>query len=249
MKKNKLVLKDRTYKLANGAAPLSTYISPGGNKRQPMLQFDEDKGENREIRYAANQQSIYVDEQDGHVVVEPIVFIDGMLQVPKNNPALQKFLHLHPLNGARFVEINLERDAAVEMENLNYEVDALIECRALSIEQSENVARVMYGIDPSTLATSELRRDLLIQARHDPQRFLEIVNDPHLKLQSNIQNFFSKSLLTYRRNKSEVWFNTASSKKKMLTIPFGEDPNFIVASFMKSDDGLEVYKLLKNKIK
>tara|TARA_R110000751_G_scaffold100246_2_gene194117 strand:+ start:88 stop:834 length:747 start_codon:yes stop_codon:yes gene_type:complete len=245
MKKNKLVLKDRTYKLANGAAPLSTYISPGGNKRQPMLQFDEDKGENREIRYAANQQSIYVDEQDGHVVVEPIVFIDGMLQVPKNNPALQKFLHLHPLNGARFVEINLERDAAVEMENLNYEVDALIECRALSIEQSENVARVMYGIDPSTLTTSELRRDLLIKARNDPQRFLEIVNDPHLKLQSNIQNFFSTSLLTHRRNKSEVWFNTASSKKKMLTIPFGEDSLAACESYFITDDGVEALKMLE----
>ena len=35
----------------------------------------------------------------------------------------------------------------------------------------------------------------------------------------------------------------------MLTVPFGEDKNFIVASFMKSDDGLEVYKLLKNKLK
>jgi hypothetical protein len=35
----------------------------------------------------------------------------------------------------------------------------------------------------------------------------------------------------------------------MLTIPFGEDPYFIVSSFMQSDDGLEVYKLLKNKLK
>ena len=244
--KNKSVSKTRAYKLTNNAAPLSTYISPGGNKRQPMLKFDDVKKVNREIRYAANQQSIYVDEQDGHVVVEPIVFIDGMLTVPENNPALQKFLHLHPLNGGRFVEINLERDAAKEMETLNYEVDALIECRSLSIEQSENVARVMYGIDPSTLTTSELRRDLLIQARHDPQRFLEIVNDPHLKLQSNIQNFFSKSLLTYRRNKSEVWFNTAASKKKMLTIPFGEESLTACESYFITDEGVEALKALES---
>ena len=244
--KNKPVLKDRSYKLANNAAPLSTYISPGGNKRQPMLQFDEDKGENREIRYAANQQSIYVDEQDGHVVVEPIVFIDGMLQVPKNNPALQKFMHLHPLNGRRFSEINLERDAAEEMEVLNFEVDALIECRGLSIEQAENVARVMYNVDPSQLTTSELRRDLLIHARHDPQRFLDIVNDPHLKLQSTIQNFFSNKLLTYRRNKSEVWFNTATNKKKMLTIPFGEDAEATCESYFLTDEGVEALKALES---
>ena len=243
--KNKLVSKSRTYKLTNNAAPLSTYISPGGNKRQPMLKFDDVKKVNREIRYAANQQSIYVDEQDGHVVVEPIVFIDGMLTVPENNPALQKFLHLHPLNGNRFVEINLERDAAKEMEVLNYEVDALIECRALSIEQAENVARVMYGIDPLSLTTPELRRDLLIHARKSPQNFLEIINDPHLKLQSNIQNFFSKSLLTYRRNKSEVWFNTPQNKKKMLTIPFGEDSLATCESYFITDDGLESLKMLE----
>jgi hypothetical protein len=34
-----------------------------------------------------------------------------------------------------------------------------------------------------------------------------------------------------------------------MTVPFGEDPHFIVGSFMQSDEGLEVYKLLKNKIK
>mgnify|MGYP003644273133 FL=1 len=246
--KTKHIFKDRAYKLTNGASPLSTYISPGGNPRQPMLQFDEDKGVNREIRYAANQQSIYVDEQDGHVVVEPIIFIDGMLSVSKTNPALQKFLHLHPLSGNRFEEINLERDAAKEMETLNSEVDALIECRALDIEQAENVARVMYGIEPSSLTTAELRRDLLIQARQDPTRFLSIANDPHLRLQSSIRTFFSKSLLTHRRNKSEVWFNTAGNKKKMLTVPFGEDSMATCESYFITDEGLEVMKMLESNL-
>jgi len=83
MSKNKPVLKDRNYKLMRDAAPLSTYVSSGGNARKPMLHFDEDKGVNRELRYAANQRSIWVDEQDGQVVVEPIIFLDGMLSVPK----------------------------------------------------------------------------------------------------------------------------------------------------------------------
>jgi len=246
MKKNKKVLKDRSYRLMNNAAPLSTYVSPGGNPRQPMLYFDEAKGENRELRYAANQRSIYVDEQDGHVVVEPIIFIDGMLTVPKTNPALQQFLHLHKLNGRKFEEINLERDAKQEMASLNSEVDALIECRALSIEHSENVARVMYGIDPATLTTSELRRDLLIKARQDPQRFLDIVNDPQLKLQSNIQRFFDEGLLTYRRNKTEVWFNTTASKKKMLTIPFGDEPSSTCEAYFITDDGVEALQMLES---
>ena len=243
--KNKPVLKNKSYKLTNGATPLSAYINAGGNPRNPMLHFDEAKGENREIRYAANQRSIFVDEQDGHVVVEPIVFIDGMLTVSATNPALQKLLSLHPLNGKRYEEINLERDAAVEVETLNTEVDALIECRSLSLEQAESVARVMYGANPDTLTTPELRRDLLIHARRDPKRFLEITSDPELKLQSNIQNFFNKSLLTHRRNKSEVWFNTSQTKKRMITIPFGEESLSACESYFITDDGVEALKMLE----
>jgi hypothetical protein len=246
MSKNKPVLKDRNYKLMRDAAPLSTYVSSGGNARKPMLHFDEDKGVNRELRYAANQRSIWVDEQDGQVVVEPIIFLDGMLSVPKNNPTLQEFLSLHPLNGKKFEEINVERDAKQEMENLNYEVDALIECRGLAIEQAENVARVMYGIDPTSITTSELRRDLLIAARQDPQRFLEIVNDPQLKLQSNIQRFFDKGVLSFRRNKTEVWYNTTTNKKKLLTVPFGDDPLSTCESFFITDEGVEALTYLES---
>ena len=35
----------------------------------------------------------------------------------------------------------------------------------------------------------------------------------------------------------------------MLTIPFGEDPNYIIASYLQSDEGIESLKLLENKMK
>ena len=31
----------------------------------------------------------------------------------------------------------------------------------------------------------------------------------------------------------------------MLTVPFGEDPYYIVASYFQSDEGLETFKMLK----
>ena len=49
-----------------------------------------------------------------------------------------------------------------------------------------------------------------------------------LKLQSNVQLFFDKGLLSFRNKQKEVWFNTSTNKKKMLTVPFGEDPMYIV---------------------
>ena len=99
------------------------------------------------------------------------------------------------------------------------------------------------------MTTAELKRDILVYAKNYPDDFLDTINDPMLELMDDVYQFFNLSLLTIRNNGKDVYYNLYNNKKKMLTIPFGEDPNFIVASFMRSDDGLEVYKLLKNKIK
>jgi hypothetical protein len=177
--------------------------------------------------------------------MEPVIFEDGFLRVPKNNPVLQEFLHYHPLNGKKFIEVNEEKDAAEEVNQFNIEVDALIEARKLTISQVENIGRVLLGIDTSRVTTAELRRDILIYVKRDPSGFMKMVNDPMLKLQSKVKLFFDKSLLSFRNKRKEVWFNTTNNKKKMLTVPYGEDPLYIVSSYLQSDDGLEHLKMLE----
>ena len=107
----KLEIKNRVYKLTRNKAPLSCIIPSRSSKRSPLLYFDESQGINRALRYAVNQKSCFEDEQDGNVVVTPIIFEDGLLRVPKNNPVLQQFLHYHPLNGKKFEEVVVEKDA------------------------------------------------------------------------------------------------------------------------------------------
>ena len=63
--------------------------------------FDENEGYNRELRYATNQRSVFVDEQEGPATLKHIIFEKGFLQVNKNNPTLQKFLSLHPQNNKK----------------------------------------------------------------------------------------------------------------------------------------------------
>jgi len=213
--------------------------------RYPLLYFDEEQNINRPLRYARNQKSPFEDEQDGNFLLEPIIFDDGFLSVPRTNPVLQQFLHYHPLNGFAFVEVDKTIDAAQEVEMLNFEVDALIEARQLTIEQLEVVSRVMFQRDVTNVSTAELRRDVLIYAKKEPKSFLEILNDPLLKLQSNVQMFFSNNLLQFRNGQREVWYNTKTNKKKMMTVPFGEDPFETVALYLKSDEGIEVLKFLE----
>lgn len=246
--KKKLVPSDRIYKLKGDSTPLSYTLPSRNTRRYPLLWFDEENNINRPLRYAVNQKSAFEDEQDGNAIVEPVIFENGFLRVPKNNPVLQEFLYYHPLNGRTFIEVDHERDAAKEVESLSAEVDALIQARQLSVEQLENVSRVLFGKDPSRFTSSELKRDVLIYAKRDPKGFLNILGDPMLKLQSNVHVFFENKLLTFRNGQKEVWFNTNSNKKKMLTVPYGQDPYFTVADFLKSDEGIDALKMLENSL-
>ena len=244
MKKNTTTV-DKTYKLKSNATPISFTLPSRNTSRY----FDEENNTNRALRYARNQKSPFEDEQDGNFILEPVIFDDGFLNVPRTNPVLQQFLHYHPMNGSVFLEVDKTVDAAKEVEDLNFEVDALIEARQLSIEQLEVVSRVMFQKDVTTVSTAELRRDVLIYAKKEPKSFLEILNDPLLKLQSNVQLFFAHNLLQFRNGQREVWYNTKSNKKKMMSIPFGEDPFETVALFLKSDEGIEVLKFLEISLK
>ena len=202
MKKN-ITPVDKVYKLTRDAAPLSLYIPSSGSRRKPLLWFDEQKGVNRVLRYSANQKSPFEDEQDDNVVRVPIEFEDGFLRVPKTNPVLQEFLHYHPLNGKRFVEVDSEKDASVELEKMNIEADALIEARNLTLDQLETIGRVVLGNNVTKMSTAELKRDILIYVRNNPEEFMKLINDPLLKLQSNVQLFFDKGILSFR-NKQKV---------------------------------------------
>ena len=128
---------------------------------------------------------------------------------------------------------------------MNIEADALIEARNLTLDQLETIGRVVLGNNVTKMSTAELKRDILIYVRNNPEEFMKLINDPLLKLQSNVQLFFDKGILSFRNKQKEVWYNTASNKKKMLTIPFGEDPMYVVSSYLQSDEGLEALKMLE----
>ena len=96
-------VKDRNYYLLHGRSPLTYTITSKHTRRFPLLYFDEEQGRQRELRYATNQSSPFVDEQNGQVTLEHIIFTDGALHVPKEKQNLQKLLSLyHPLAGKRF---------------------------------------------------------------------------------------------------------------------------------------------------
>lgn len=244
--KKSVTLTDKVYKLKRDVAPLSYVIASRNKRKKPLYHFDGTQ--NRALRYAKNQKSPFEDEQDGNLIMEPIVFEDGFLRVPKENPVLQEFLSLHPDNGKKFIEVNKEKDAQVDLETINYEVDALIAAKELSISIMENLGRVMLGLNVDKLSSAELKRDILLYAKRSPREFLEAIDDPMVKVQNMVVRCFENSLLGMRNKGKDVYFNLKDNKSKLLTVPFGEDPIFIVASYLNSEEGLETYKLLDSKL-
>lgn len=238
---------DKVYKLKIGT-PLSYTLASRNHPRFPLMWYDEKNNVNRALRYAVNQKSPFEDEQDGNSIIEPVIFDDGFLSVPKTNPVLQQFLHYHPQNGIIFIEVDKEKDAASEVADLNVEVDALIEARQLTIDQVEMMTRVMFGKDPSTVSTAELKRDILVFAKKDPQGFLNVLNDPELKFQAKIRTFFDNRLLVLRNNDKEIWFNTSTNKKKMASVAYGDTPFDTAVQYLQSDEGLDSLRMLETSL-
>lgn len=245
MAKKKVVLVDKYYKLTREKAPLSLTLSSRNSRRNPLLYFDGES--NRPLRYASNQKSPFEDEQDGNVVLEPIVFERGLLFVPKTNQVLQQFLSYHPGNGKVFEEIDNEKDASVEVETLDYELEAQIVARDLNVDMLETVCRVALGMNTDKMTTAEMKRDVRVYAKREPKDFLETINDPMFSIQSKVSLYFQEGLLKIKNGK-DVYFNLPKNKKKILTVPFGENPTYIFASYLQTDEGIETMRLLDGKL-
>lgn len=201
---------------------------------------------NRELRYARNQKSPFVDEQDGNFILEPIIFEDGFLKVEDSNPVLQKFLEVHPDNGSLFIEVDNKKDAQKQLDYLEMEADALTKARTLDIAMMENVARVALDIDPSRISTQELKRDIIVFAKHNPEDFLLIVNDPNVAHDGLVARLFDYGALMAKRN--AVHYNLPSNKSKLLVIPTGQDAHEAVSSYFMTEEGAETMAMLEKYI-
>jgi hypothetical protein len=237
-------LKERIYLLKGGREPLTFVLQSRNSRRSPLLWFDEEKGINRALRYARNQRSPFEDEQDDNAIVEPIMFENGVLKVSKTDTVLHKFLELHPKNGSVFEEFIAERDAEKEIEEMNYEVDALIAAREMSIDKCEEILRELIGSRVENMTSKEVRRDILVFARNNPYDLLTMAGDPDVQMKNNIAQFFDMNIIQFRNKNKDVYFNLPNNKKRMLTVPEGEDGMDAVKLFFETEEGEPIYNKL-----
>lgn len=244
---SKQVLEDKVYVLKRKVFPMSLMLCSRNTARKPLLYFDEETGQNRPLRYARNQKSPFEDEQDGHAILETIVFEDGLLTVPKNNQVLQKFLAYHPENGTLFQELDTRKDATEQIDWMMVQLEAQNTAINLDLSTREAIGRIVLGARVDRLSSEELKRDVLLYARNNPEEFLQMTNDPELRLQNIAAKALQDGLFVLKNNRRDIYFNLPDNKKKLMGIPFGDDPIKLLTAYLQSDEGIELYKVLEKK--
>lgn len=241
-------IKDRHYYLTGNKTPLTFTIPSRHKANRPLLWFDPEKTQQRELRYATNMPSPFRDEQNGEATLGHIIFKNGHLYVPKEYQALQKLLSIyHPYKDVRYTELDTVMDAVDELETIELEIEALNAATSIDIDMAEAIMRVENGSAVSQMSSKELKRDLLVFAKRNPRLFLELANDENVQL----RNFAIKATEAniIKLSQDQRYFTWASNGKKLMTIPFDENPYSAMAAFFKTDEGVEVFKSIEKKFK
>lgn len=241
--KNTWEIKDRNYYLLGNKSPIVHKLRSKG-----IFWFDEEKGFERELKFTTNQQSVFVDEFKGEARLGHIIFRDGTLFVPREKQTLQKLLSLyHPDLNKKYAEFNAEEEAADELDIIQMEIDALMAAQNLDIEHAEAIVRVNVGSKVSQMTSSELKRDLLVFAKRDPELFLELANDENIQVRNTGIKAVENGVIKLAGDQRT--FSWASNGRKLMTVPFDENPYSALAAWFKTDEGVEVYQTIEKKLK
>jgi hypothetical protein len=240
-------IKDRNYYLKGNKSPLTFTIPSRHTMKHSLLYFDEEQGAQRELRYATNQASPFVDEQKGQATMGHITFKNGTLHVPKEQQNLQKMLSLyHPLRKSVYSEFNAVEEAKDDLEILDLQIDALNAARSMDVDQAEAILRVELGSKVSSMSSKELRRDLLLFAKSNPDLFINLANDENVILRNFGIRASEAGII--KLSQDQRTFTWGSNGRKLMNVPFDENPYSAFAAFLKTDEGVEIYKSIDKKL-
>lgn len=240
--------KDRLYELTSARKPLVFTVPTVHSVKSPLLYFDEELGYQRELRYATNQRSCFVDEQQGTSTLGRIVFRDGALTVPKENVVLQQLLSLyHPYTKNGIIkEYKPDTIAQSQTDYIEMELEAMMAAKSMDIDEAEAILRVELGSKVSQMSSKELKRDALVFARQNPGLFLELANDENVALRNIGIKATEMGIIVL--SPDQRTFTYGQNGRKLMTVPFNEHPYSALAAYFKTDEGMEVLRAVEKQL-
>jgi hypothetical protein len=241
-------IKDRTYVIADSHFPLTYTLQSKHTSRYPLIWFDKETGQQEELRYATNQNSPLVSQQKGQATLGHIIFEEGILNVPKEKQNLQKLLSLyHPGLGPKYTEFNPTMEAEDDLDYLELEADAMNLAFQMDIDDAEAIVRVEVGSIVNKMSSKEIKRDLVLFARRNPSLFLELANDDNVQLRNLAIRATEANII--KLSHDQRTFLWGENDRKLMTVPFDENPYSAMAAFFKTDEGILVFRSIEKKLK
>ena len=153
----------------------------------------------------------------------------------------------HPFKDNIYYEHQPQVIASEELDLLEMQADAIIAARTLDVDTAEAIMRVEIGSEVSKMSSKELKRDLLIYARNNPELFLDLLEDENIQLRNyGIKATEQGILMLSSDNRTFSW---GSNRRKLLNVPFDEHPYSALAAWFKTDEGMEIYSNIEKQLK
>lgn len=191
------------------------------------------------LRYCPNERTILRDEQSQYARREHIVFRDKMLAVDFTKPTLIEFLDRHPGNeangGNTFREVNKAKTAEEELDRefAMHEAISLIKNKPI-----EDLLPVALSLNISiNQKNSEIKRELLRDAKKNPGRFIGLFDNPHVKCRSAVMQAKDFQILAVKKD-GVYWYD---SNRLIISSPVGADPIDVAVRFFMTEKGAATY--------
>ena len=97
------------------------------------------------------------------------------------------------------------------------------------------------------MSSKELKRDLLLFARNNPELFISLANDDNVVQLRNLAIRAAEAGIINLSGDQRT-FTWGSNGRKLMNVPFDENPYSAFAAFLKTDEGVEIYKSIDKKL-
>tara|TARA_R110002020_G_scaffold33491_3_gene101940 strand:- start:29284 stop:30123 length:840 start_codon:yes stop_codon:yes gene_type:complete len=219
--------------------------------------FDETTGRNRKIQYVLGEQSIYADEQSSfNPVLGDIIFHNGSLPVQYQQVTLREFLEKSNYNVSNpermstkksiFETVDLETNAEKDLQSLESEFHVMESLMSMDAQKMVGYARAME-VDVNR-SMYEIKHDMMVMAKNDPELFMEQISNPKLERKQVIMDADENNILTIdTANRRISW--GIGSKQIITVIPVGLNPYDHFVDYTFETEGKEVFNKIKKLLK
>jgi len=145
-----------------------------------------------------------------------------------------------------FKELDHHVIATNQLEDLELEIHAMNAANSIDIDQAEAILRVEVGSQVSNMSSKELKRDVLLFAKKNPKLFINLANDENVVLRNFAIRAVEANIIKLADDQRT--FKWGSNDRKLMTVPFDENPYSAMAAWFKTDEGLEVYRSIEKRL-